>query len=122
MRFCINCGATVEPAATNCAACGFELPRAEPIEFELPRIEPVVPGPAPLGWEYSPFADLVLIIAQAIVGLVGIVALICVVVFGSIVLYYITSFDPPRTYLFKSVGILFSCLVWMIMLARVRHR
>ena len=111
MAFCIDCGATVEPTAAKCDACGFEFPQISEDEFVRMRTR--------VGWAYSPLADLVLIVAQALAGLVAVIALICVAVFAGILLYHINSSHPPQTYLLNSIGILFSSLVWLIVLIRV---
>ena len=111
MAFCIECGATLEPTAVRCDACGFEFPQISEDEFVRVRTR--------VGWAYSPVADLVLIIAQALAGLVAVIALICVMVFAGILLYHINSLDHPPTYLLNSIGILFSSLVWLIVLIRV---
>lgn len=111
MALCIGCGAIVEPTAVRCAECGFEFPQISPADFVRQR--------AYSGWAYSPLADLVLIVAQWLVGLVAFVAMICVIVFACILLFHFNSEHPPPTYLFNSIGIFFSSIVWLIVLIRV---
>lgn len=122
MRFCIDCGAAVERTATRCAACGFELPRAEPVEFELPRIEQVeiVRKPVPLGWEYSWPAELLLWVARVCIWPVVAFEVCRVAVLVPIIVFQLKSSDPAPALLFAAIRNLFCSLVLLIVLTRVR--